>query len=163
MLSQGGHDCFSETRPHTTMLLNVFLENVVIEQSICFSSGSAQVDSTIHNTKGVITAVASLLPLCNKLVRKVRWPENVQNFLSQIYPQFLSSVISCTLLYYPCKQVTLLFFFFFLKCLCIWIPVRTKQCATNDTFTIFIGETMIMIMITNGHILILRAFDLYTD
>ncbi|XP_017310367.1 alpha-catulin isoform X1 [Ictalurus punctatus] len=31
-----------------------------------------KVDSTIHNTKGVITAVASLLPLCNKLVRKCK-------------------------------------------------------------------------------------------
>ncbi|KAF4073872.1 hypothetical protein AMELA_G00248170 [Ameiurus melas] len=31
-----------------------------------------KVDSTIHNTKGMITAVASLLPLCNKLVRKCK-------------------------------------------------------------------------------------------
>ncbi|XP_026785802.1 alpha-catulin isoform X3 [Pangasianodon hypophthalmus] len=31
-----------------------------------------KVDSTIHNTKGVMTVVASLLPLCNKLIRKCK-------------------------------------------------------------------------------------------
>ncbi|KAI5091899.1 alpha-catulin [Silurus meridionalis] len=31
-----------------------------------------KVDSTIHNTKGVMTVVASLLPLCDKLIRKCK-------------------------------------------------------------------------------------------
>lgn len=108
-----------------------FWESLFIEQSISFSSGFAQVDSTIHNTKGVMTVVASLLPLCNKLIRKVQQPENMQNFLSQFW-------ISCTLM---CVCMQTGYTVIFSKCLCTWIPVKTKQCVTKETFIIFIGET----------------------
>ncbi|XP_058233710.1 alpha-catulin isoform X2 [Hemibagrus wyckioides] len=48
--------------------LQVYAKTPVQGKSAAFQ----KVDMTVHNTKGVMTVVGSLLPLCNKLIRKCK-------------------------------------------------------------------------------------------
>lgn len=86
-------EMWAQTSSHVVLVI-FFLFWVVWTANDASVSRLVKVDSSIQNTKGILTVVVYLLPICNKLVRKVG-----SNMKIWDYNFFLNVLVSVYIIY----------------------------------------------------------------